>query len=142
MRLNLRLDDQARQGHIVSIDFRVAELVQLATEMTGPDISGFHASLAEFLHTADTAGSPPDTYFRNVDVLWRHSTIATPSALGCDRRFAASYNGPLRAKGGYATQGYLVLPPAWEAALLPHLGTALEVDYFAGTTHDLMVVVG
>lgn len=142
MHLNLRLDDQARQGHIVSIDFRVAELDQLAVEMVGSDLSGLYASLRDFLNAADAAVTPPESYFRHVDVLWQHPGVATPTALATDRRFVASYNGPRRQRGGFATQGYLVLEPAWETALLPHLGMPLAVDYFAGGGHDLMVVVG
>lgn len=126
MRLNLRLEDQARQNQIVSVDFRVAELRDLATEMTGLDLSGLYISLRHFLETADAATSPPYSFFRNVDVLWQHPTIRTPSPLACDRRFVASYNGPLRQQGGYSTQGYLVLDPAWETTLSPHLGLPIR----------------
>ena len=119
-----------------------AELQRLSRICSGPDVDGNWQSLADYLAAASTAQAEPLPYVRLVDVLWEDARVRTPLAYSQDRRFRVTYTGRLRTRGGFSSQGYCVLDPSWEQALRPYEFLRIQVDYFAGTGRDLVVVRG
>lgn len=105
------------------------------------DAAGNWPSLDAYLTHAAAAGIEPVPYVRNVDVLWRNSQIALPYVYCQDRRFRVTYTGRQRQGGGFASQGYCVVEPAWNAALQPHHQDPLTVEWHPGAHRDLIVVL-
>lgn len=133
--------DQAHDGQTMAIRVEnVDELKQLAAICTGPDAAGNWESLEEYLAHAETASTEPIPYVRDVDVLWQHPGIALPYRYGQHRRFRVIYTGRGRLGGGFSSQGYCVLDPAWNSALQPHHQVPVSVEWHPGDDRDLIVV--
>lgn len=118
----------------------VDELARLATVCTGGDAAGNWASLDAYLQHAATAATEPVPYVRNVDVLWLNQAITPPGPYCQNRRFRVTYTGRARQAGGFASQGYCVVEPAWNSVLQPHHQDAISVDWYPGVDRDLIVV--
>lgn len=113
----------------------------LATACTGPDENVPGRTLADYIQEADAATARPESFFRNLDIVWNHPTIVLPTRYSTDRRFRVTYSGNVRQSGGIAFEGYCVVDPAWYAQLMPLVQTPIQVEYLAGTHRDLLMVV-
>lgn len=135
--------DQANDGQTMAI--RVADvnvLAAFAAVCSGPDMAGHWGSLQDYLNAAATATQPPIPYVRPVDVLWQRAGVGVPHWSVCfDRRLRVTYAGSIRVSGGFASQGYIVVDPAWNTALQPFDKHLLQVRYCAGPGRDLLVVL-
>lgn len=141
MTFSFKIWDQGSLGDPMAIRVSgVAELRRLAKLMNGPDAGSNWPSLASYLAFSATAKSPPTPFIRLIDVLWENSTPAMPTPFCQDRAFRVTYTGWRRRTGGFASQGYCYLDPAWAIALRPHHRQAIFVDVYPGTGRDLFVV--
>ncbi len=120
----------------------VREVRHLSQVCAGPDMQGTWRNLAEYLAAARVAvGAPPVPYTRPVDVIWLSRLGYGTPRLFPGRRLVATYTGPQRLHGGYATQCYCVIDPAGYGALGAHHRAALSVEYIAHSSHDVLVVL-
>jgi hypothetical protein len=141
MAFAFKIWDQANDGQTMAIRVEnTNELRRLSRECTGPDAAGNWDSLADYLDHARTATAEPIPYVRNVDVLWTNPAIVLPNQYSQDRRFRVTYTGRVRTRGGFASQGYCVLDPAWNGALQPHHQQPITVEWYSGDLRDLVVV--
>ena len=113
----------------------------LVASCTGTDENVPGRTLADYIQDADAATTRPESFFRNVDIVWNHPTIALPTRYSTDRRFRVTYSGNVRLSGGIAFEGYCVVDPAWYGLLMPLVQTPIQVEYFTGTQRDLLMVV-
>lgn len=141
MPFSFKVWDQGSVGDPMAIRVAgVAELRRLSTILVGPDSGSNWSSLDDYLRNSATAANPPTPFVRMVDVLWESTNPPTPTPYCQDRVFRVTYTGWQRSGGGFASQGYCYLDPAWAAALKPFHKTALLVDVYPGTGRDLLVV--
>ena len=133
--------DQANDGQTMALRVSdVDELVRLATVCTGADAAGNWPSLDAYLTHAGAAEIEPAPYVRNVDLLWLNPAIALPNPYCQNRRFRVTYTGRVRQAGGFASQGYCIVDPAWNRVLQPHHQDAITVEWYPGDDRDLIVV--
>lgn len=118
----------------------LAELQRLASVCTGDDAAGNWSSLSDYLNHAAIAATEPVPYVRDVDVLWLGPPLGLPGNYCQDRRFRVTYAGRVRAGGGFASQGYCVLDPAWNVGLQPHHQVPITVEWHGGADRDLLVI--
>ncbi len=141
MTLAFKIWDQANDGATMAIRAAdTGELAKLAEVCVGEDIAGSWSNLQQYLDQTAQASDPPDPYVRVVDVLWTCTRIVLPSTYSQARRFRVTYTGRRREEGGFASQGYCVLDPAWNGALQPHHQEPISVEWHAGGDRDLIVV--
>lgn len=141
MPFSFKIWDQANDGQTMAIRVEdVAELQRLSAVCIGEDAAGNWSSLADYLSHSATAATEPIPYVRDVDVLWQDPAIGLPSNYSQTRRFRVTYTGRARVSGGFASQGYCVLDPVWNAALQPHHQQPITVEWYAGNQRDLLVV--
>lgn len=135
--------DQSNDGQTMAIRaVDVDALAELSTGCSQPDMAENWDSLQHYLDNAATASVAPIPYVRPVDVLWERAGVGVPQWSLCqDRRLRVTYSGNVRASGGFASQAYVVLDPAWNLALRPFDKEPLQVRYFAGPRRDLLVVL-
>ena len=142
MRFAFKIWDQANDGQTMGVRVdSVVELDRLAGVCVGPDAAGNWGSLREYLDYSSDATLEPVPYVRDVDVLWLCSGIVLPYVYCQHRRFRVTYTGRLRAAGGFASQGYCIVDPAWNSTLQPHHQEPLAVEWHTGEGRDLMVVL-
>lgn len=141
MTFAFKIWDQGSTGDPMAIRVDgVAEVGRLARTVTGPDAGANWPSLAAYLRNSATAKSPPVPFVRLVDVLWEFAAPAMPAPYCQDRVLRVTYTGWVRKSGGFASQAYCYLDPAWAAALRPFHRTAIRVDVHPGAGRDLLVV--
>lgn len=141
MSFAFKIWDQANDGQTMAIRAaNVSVLQRLSVECTGPDAAGNWENLADYLNHARVATAEPIPYVRNVDLLWASPAIALPNRYSQDRRFRVTYSGRLRGRGGFASQGYCIVDPAWNGALQPHHRQPITVEWYRGDARDLIVV--
>ena len=140
---DFKIWDQANDGQTMAVRVEsVDELRRLADACMGPDAAYNWESLRDYLDFATGATSEPIPYVRYVDVLWRlDPEIVVPTPYSQNRRFRVTYTGRARVGGGFASQGYCVLDPAWNIALQPHHQRPVKVEWHPGSDRDLLVVV-
>lgn len=141
MTFSFKIWDQGNAGDPMAIRVDgVAELRRLARLLTGPDAALNWPSLGDYLAYSATATGLPTPFVRRIDVLWESAAPRVPTPYCQDRMFRVTYTGRLRARGGYASQGYCYLDPAWAHDLQPFRHGGLVVDVFPGADRDLFVV--
>jgi len=134
--------DQSNDGQTMAIRVETTdELRRLARACAGPDAAGNWSDLSEYLDHAAQATAEPAPYVRNVDVYWHDHVIALPYRHSQNRRFRVTYSGRVRSAGGFDSQGYCVVDPAWNRALQPHHQRPIVVEWHSGVDRDLIVVV-
>jgi len=134
--------NHSNDGVTAAILFHQDSVRQLATPCAGPDQNLPPRTLSDYIAEADVATSKPESFFRPVDILWRHPTIVVPSRFATGRRMRITYSGNVRSGGGIAFEGYCVVEPGWFTTLLPLAQTQIEIEFLAGHGHDLIIVVG
>ena len=134
--------DHSNDGSTAAIRFHQTAVRDLQALCTGEDQNLGGRTLAEYIDEADHATVRPESFFRNVDILWRHPTITLPNVFATGRRLRVTYSGNVRSGGGMAFEGYCVVSPDWFSTLLPMAPTQIEVEYIPGESHDLIIVVG
>lgn len=133
--------NHSNDGVTAAIRFHQDSVRHLAVHCTGPDQNLPPRTLSDYIAEADIATSRPESFFRDVDILWRHPTIALPSSFATGRRRRVTYSGNVKSGGGIAFEGYCVVAPYWFTTLLPLAQTRIEVEFLAGQSHDLIIVV-
>lgn len=143
MKYAFKVWDQANDGKTVAVRVRDTEvLAELADAVAGSDAAAHWTSLHEYLTSAATAEDPPTPFVRVVDLLWLKEGLGVPAwSFAHDRHFRVLRTGDRRAEGGFASQGYVILPPCWTQALISHHKVPLWVRYLRGANHDLIVVL-
>jgi hypothetical protein len=138
---SFKIWDQGTSGDPMAIRVAgVAELRRLAKTLVGPDAGSNWSSLAGYLADSAKSASPPIPFVRMVDVLWESTNPTTPTPYCQDRVFRVTYTGWQRKAGGFASQGYCYLDPAWATVLRPFHRIAIRVDVYPGNGRDLLVV--
>jgi hypothetical protein len=139
---DFKIWDQANDGQTMAIRVdTVDELLRLSAVSTGPDIAGNWENLRDYLDHAAAAAAEPVPYVRHVDILWQlDPDVVVPSPYSQNRRFRVTYTGRVRTGGGFASQGYCVVDPMWNAALQPHHQRPIQVEWHRGENQDLLVV--
>lgn len=135
--------DQSNDGKTMAIRVAdTAELDKLRAHCTGHCMSGVWGSLSAYLVAAAKAKKPPDHFTRQVDVLWLKKGLGLlPWSICHNRTFRVLNTGNVKAKGGFASQAYVILDPAWNALLQPHHKKPIQVRYLPGPWTDLLVVL-
>lgn len=134
--------NHSNDGITAAIRFHQDSVRELATYCTEPDQNLPPRSLADYISEADIATSRPESFFREVNILWRHPTIKLPSTFATGRRLRVTYSGNVKSAGGIAFEGYYVVGTDWFATLLPLAQTEIEIEFASGNGHDLIIVVG
>jgi hypothetical protein len=134
--------NHSNDGVTAAIRFHQDTVRHLAHKCVGQDQNLPPRTLADYIADADVATARPESFFRNVCILWQHPTIKLPSQFCTDRRFRVTYSGNVRPGGGVSFEGYCVVDPAWHSILLPLAQTTIEVEYIPGSTQDVIHVVG
>ena len=132
--------NHSNDGKTAAIRFHQDTVRQLATVCIGSDENVHGRSLSDYITEADAATARPESFFRNVDILWQHPSIQLPSVLGTGRRLRVTYSGNVKTGGGISFEGHCVVASDWWPTLLPLAQTKIDVDYIPGTHHDLMIV--
>jgi hypothetical protein len=118
-RFRFKIWDQARDNSTIGLrvtDF--PELNALATHLLAPDVYGTWTSLQAYLDASLVASSPVERYTREVDVLVQRADLGIPQWSFCQRRrLCAVYTGRERQSGGFSSQCYVILDPAWTSLL-------------------------
>jgi hypothetical protein len=118
----------------------LSELKKFAGVCTKPDLGGNWGSLQAYLSAARKATSEPAPFVRVVDIVWLNKTFLQDTYFP-GRRLVATYTGPRRSTGGFASQAYVIL----DANLFNKLGAyhkqPIEVEYVASDSHDVLVVL-
>jgi hypothetical protein len=141
MRYSFKIWNQPSTGSPMALRIRdVRELDRLSRGLPGSDALGVWDSLRDYLAATAVATAPTRPFSRFVDVLWELAVPAPPSPYIQDRVFHVLYSGGPRAAGGFASQGYCALDPAWATSLQPYHRTELIVDVYPGGGRDLFVV--
>lgn len=143
MPFRFKIWNQGNDGQTMGI--RVAdvdELASFATACNQPDLAGLYHNLDDYLAAAAAAsGSTPSPYSRLVDVVWLASIgYGAPRAF-FGRTLVATYTGPERVTGGFASQCYCIVDAQGYPALAPHHQAIIQVQYVAGPGRDVLVVV-
>jgi hypothetical protein len=134
--------NHSNDGVTAAIRFRQDTVRDLSMACTGVDENHYSRTLSEYIAEAEAATTRPDSFFRNVCILWQHPTISLPSFLSTTRRFRVTYSGNVRSDGGIAFEGYCVVDPLWFSILLPLTPTSIKVEYFTGGDLDIIQVIG
>ena len=141
--IKAKIWDQARNGGTMAIRIStVQEVVKLAVSCTRASAKGGWTSLSDYLQNSQAAVVQPNPYTRNIDVLWLRQGLGIPPWSHCQqRRFQVTYTGRQRTKGGFASQAYVVLDPAWDALIRPFNMQDIRVAYVSWAQRDLLVVL-
>jgi len=142
MPFQLYIYNHSNDGQTVALRAHQDVVRTLATACTGSDENVPGRTLTDYVHEADAATTRPESFFRNVDIVWNHPTITLHSRYSTDRRFRVTYSGNVRQGGGISFEGYCVVDPAWFAQLMPLVQTPIQVEYLPGVHRDLLLVVG
>jgi hypothetical protein len=134
--------NHSNDGVTAAIRFHQDIVRQLIQACLGQDQNLPPRTLADYIAEADAATHRPESFFRNVCILWQHPTIHLPTQFCTDRRFRVTYSGNVRPGGGISFEGYCVVDPAWYSTLLPLAPRAIEIEYIPGTGQDVIQVVG
>jgi hypothetical protein len=139
---NFKIWDQGNDGSTMGI--RVSdtrELNKLRPHVTGTDLSGIYADLADYLRRAAAANLPPTPYSRLVNVVWLNAKGYPSPLVFPARTFVVTYTGNVRQSGGFASQGYVIVDPAGFANLGHHHRDPIEVEYITSAGVDTLVVM-
>lgn len=133
--------NQANDNHTMAIRLiNIQELYRLGSTCTGPDAQGRWHNLQHYLTSSRVSATILPPFDRIVDIHWNRRGLGVPpGTIMTQRNFHVTYTGPLRVRGGFATQGYIILDPAWTTALLPHKMKQVLVDYSSSSTDVLTV---
>ena len=134
--------NQANDGLTMAI--RAADtqsLDELGGICSEADVAGNWSNLQHYLDSASTAADRPIPFVRLVDIVWLNKRPFGKPKFFEARRFRVTYTGNARAGGGYASQGYCILPPECAAQLLPLHQHAVDVEYIPGIERDCLVVL-
>jgi hypothetical protein len=143
MAFAFKIWDQSNDGNTMAIRVsNTEELDRLATVCTGEDAAGVWSSLRNYLDAGATAQQRPEPYHRNVDILWLEPSPALPFPYCQSRGFEVTYTGEMHTGGGFSSQGYCIVAPAWNAALRPHEKQEISAEWYRGADRDLVVVRG
>ena len=141
MQFQFHIYNHSNDGATAAIRAHQDVVRQLATTCIGTDENVTGRTLAQYISNADTTVSRPESFFRNVDILWNNSRISVPHQYSTGRRFRVTYSGNVRDGGGISFEGYCVVDPAWFSILLPMAQTPIQIDYLPGNDRDLIVVL-
>jgi hypothetical protein len=133
--------NHSNDGQTAAIRAHQDTVRQLAAACTGGDENVPGRTLTQYIVEADAAITNPESFFREVDILWQRPGPALPHRFATGRRMRVTYSGNVRAGGGIAFEGYCVVDPAWFAALLPLAPTPIQVEYITGVDRDLIIVL-
>lgn len=142
MDIRVKVWDQANDGKTIGLRIADnAEISKLANYLTGSEAFDEWSSLSEFLDHLSQAQIPPERFVRLVDVLVGRSDLTLPKWSLCQtRKLSFTYSGLARKGGGYASQAYVILEPAWTQSLSSHVGVELQAQYVNGTDRDLIIL--
>jgi hypothetical protein len=142
MPFEFKIWNQGNDGQTMGIRVRnVTELKRLTSACTEPDLSGRWTNLADYLQAARNATSEPPPFVRLVQVIW-----LSPQGYGAARNFTGrtfvvTYTGPMRAAGGFASQGYCTVDPQGYPLLRNLHRRPIRVEYIADPAQDVLVVL-
>jgi hypothetical protein len=143
---SFKIWNQGNDGRTMGVRVQgVRELAKFAAACTEPDISGRYVDM-QFSRCytrlpAATHGSPPSPYARIVDVIWLNPIGYGSHRLFPGRTLVATYIGPLRTSGGFASQCYCIVDANGYPALAKHHRAAIRVEYVADPARDVLVVM-
>ena len=127
--LHLKIWNQANDGATMGLRVvDVVELEYLSGMFFGPSDDGNWASLRDYLDYMSSTDEPPAPFVITADVYWDRPSPSVPYPLARDRRFEFTYTGNRRESGGYAVQGYLILPTDWAPGLLSSHMTPVDAE--------------
>jgi len=143
MPFNFKIWDQGNDGRTMGVRVEdVNELTKFATACSQPDIAGHYPNLRSYLTAASRArGGPPPPYSRIVDVVWLNPVGYRSPQFFPGRTLVATYTGPQRGTGGFASQCYCIIDPIGFTALRRHHRRAIVVEYIAHPSRDALVVL-
>jgi hypothetical protein len=142
MSFNFKVWNQGNDGHTMGI--RVADLPELkkfAGTCTKADLAGNWPNMKAYLSAAASASVEPVPYIRLVDVVWLNTSLMASQRYFPGRRLVATYTGPKRTTGGFASQAYCIVDPELFAQLGKYHRTKIKVEYVASASHDVLVVM-
>lgn len=143
MSFNFKIWDQGNDGKTMAVRVEdVGELARFAAACSQPDIAGRYVNLRAYLTAAGRAsGAPPQPYSRVVDIVWLKALGYRSPQFFPGRTLVATYTGPERNAGGYASQCYCIVDPDGFRALRRHHRTVVSVEYVASPGRDVLVVL-
>jgi hypothetical protein len=134
--------NQSNDGLTAAVRAHIDVIRTLTTACTGFDSSGTGRTLQDYIAEADTAlVDKPDPFIRYVDVLWRNPVIQVTPMYSQDRIFRVTYSGNIKPGGGVAFQAYCMVHPQWWPQILPLHKVPVQIEYHAGATRDLIVIL-
>lgn len=143
MPYNFKIWNQGNDRRTMGIRVEdVAELARFAAACSEPDIGGHYADMQTYLGAAAAArGAPPPPYSRIVDVIWLNAIGYGSNRLFPGRTMVATYTGPERGSGGFASQCYCIVDANGYPALAQHHRMIIRVEFVANPARDVMVVM-
>jgi len=141
MTFKFKIWNQGNDGRTMGIRVAdVAELKKFAVACAKPDLGGTWANLQAYLAAARKASSEPAPFVRVVDIVWLNNAFL-PNTYFPGRRLVATYTGPRRGTGGFASQAYTILDANLFSKLGAHHKKQIEVEYVASDSNDVLVVL-
>lgn len=139
---NFKIWNQANDGTTMAIRAADVNVVaQIEPHFGRPSDDGSYTALGQYLAQLATATTPPSSYRRSVDVLWRTAVGYHSHRYFTDRILEVTYTGNHRQRGGFAAQCYVIVDPHGFQALGALHTVPITVSVFPGVgRRDLIEV--